>query len=659
MLAVLAFIVLARPAPITITIRGAAVSEAVRQIGIASGLTLRTRAPIQNQMVLVHVQDTPVEALLEHLADAVHGEWLEDGKARVLTRSAKLQTALLNAQRDRSAVRIDETLRKLSRHQAPWSQDICRAVVADIARMRNDPAGSEGLALLEARLPFRVALVQLLIHIGGKRLALVGEKEQMERRVYSNVPNARQLKFPEQCDKVIAELLERASEVAKEANRQGVVLPLYTGTPSEATGRSGGMQPPIYFAQPPLGPKTRLVLALQRDRATLRVSGMPTAESLWLAEEMDPPAPPRYRYPEEPIQLGTTARWIAEWWQSRRGQVGAPPLQPEIRDSLLSPADRPRIGTLIYEAIDALGASGASDIGERGQARPWVACLSTVGQRRIEPALLPESTLRRAALALELNGCEMLEQGGWLIVRPVNPLPIEWLDKPPESLQRLVRRVDREGAMRFMDVAELYAEIGPFMVPDEIAMLGHPAASLRLSTLVPLVGSMSPAQRLAAASPSGIRLRQLAPLQVALAEQALYEENEWRRAPYEVTDAYPSGIPLDSVFRLQIQSRDVAQPWVPTTPGARMPLFDAGQLADQIRRRTQGESRGYASDMADSYLQGSQNRFLIRLELALGGIVELDADEPPRFDSKPKPWQEFSEPLRTEIEKRLKGGSER
>ncbi|MCB8932878.1 MAG: hypothetical protein M9921_05185 [Fimbriimonadaceae bacterium] len=629
-LALLAYTVIG-PAPLTLAIRGATVSNAVRQIGEATGLTLHARPPIQNQMVLIDVHEAPVEEVLEHLAQAVHGEWLKDGDARILTRSKGLQTRLEKAAREAGARQIDEHLQNLLKAQRPWTDARCQDLVTRIRsaqarwQANYDPAAEEELSRLYQELPFQNGLVQLLAKIGGARLSGL---QPLERIVFSNQPNGRQHRLPEGCDAILRELAETVKRFQQEVVRQGGGVVGYGETSPRA-----------------FDPSTRVIVSVQgSDVATLRMAGeRASVTTLLLEGETQPHLDARY--PETPVPLSPTAQWIADWWESRRTQTTPPKPTEEIREYLLNPADHPRIGTLVYESLDALAAHDG---------RQWIAWIPSVAERRLEIDWSSKPTLGRIATALQLRGCELLREDGWLIVRHARPTLIEWLEKPLEPLQRFVRHVVEVGSVRFLDEAALIAQIGYGVPHDEVAMLGYPTVSIPINALVPLVGSFSRAQRTAAASPAGIAISQLAPPQVALAEKALYEQDVWPRPPFEVTDAYPNGIPRDTVFKLAVDSRDVAQPWLEAAPNARTPLLDIGQLVSQISNRQQGKSQGYAWDMANRYLHGTQNVFHLTLVFSTGDPIAAEIGEPAVFDPKPTPWTEFPEPFRSEIEKRLK-----
>lgn len=628
MFAALALFALSQSATITIAIPGANVSQAVRQIGEAGGLKLRTREPIANQLVLVDVHGADVEGLLAHVARAVHGEWIRDGDTRVLTRSAKLQSQMEASAREMEARQVDAHLKQTLKAQRPWTDERCRDLVTRVRQAQAewqascDPAAEETLAGLSQQLPFQSGLTQLLASIGGSRIAGL---KPLERIVFSSRPNAMQRPLPSGCDAVLRDLSEAVARFNKEVVRQGGGVVGY-GDPATS----------FYI-------RDRVVLSIQGDGlATLRIEGRRVASS-WLTDEAA--LPQEVRYPETAIPLSPEAQWIADWWRSRSRSSSPPEPLEGIRRYLTSPADHPRVGTLVFECLNALAAHDGL---------PWVAWVPAVAQRRLEIELQARPTLRHTASALQSRGSELLREDGWLVVRPTQPTRIEWTERPLEPLQRFVEHVIEVGAERFLDRAELIARNGFGTPVDEVAMLDYPTMGVPLNALIPLVGSLTPSQQSAAASPSGIALAQLAPAQVALAERALYEQDAWPTPPYEVTDAFPAGIPRDTVFKMTVVARHVAQPWIDSAPNARAPLFDARQLAEQIGNRTQGKTRGAPWEMADRYRPGSQNVYHLALVFRSGETLDTEVAEAPILDKKPVPWEQFPEPFRSAVEQALK-----
>ena len=619
---------------ITLTVRGATVAHVIDQIAERTGLPLRTKAPIQHHMLLIDVKDAPVEELLARIAEATYAEWLDDNGTRVLTRSPKLQKSMEEADLVRRAKEIDKVLGERLQAQRPWTQERCRQLVEQIIREQDkwaatyDPAAEVALRQLRRELPIGTAAVRMLAAIGGKTLAGVGT---FDRVVFSNRPTARQVLLPPSGDKVFRELSQQVAELEQEVRRQSADRNSYFGL------RESGER---------FTPETRVLLVVRSYSANLKFSG-DEGYGTYVQLSGTPQMVETPEYPQDPFALSEEGAWVASYWQANATRAPFPKAEGRTREMLLSPAKRPRVGTLVFDAL-----KGLADHDHR----QLVAWIPLVAHTRAEVALSSKQTLTNASLALtQRGGCELRRSANWLVARHTRPISAGPFEFPREPIERYVRHVDAVGAIRVLDIADLLSETGTTNVPYEGTMLGYGQPLIQSSPLIPLLGSLSPSQREAAFSPSGIALGRLAPSQLKLAEKAVYAEDDWYTDPFEVTDVFPSGLPRQAVFRVVVEQVEYARPWLESATDIRMPFLDLERLVAQIANRLEGRrDSNEAWEGADRYHYGTQSKYTLSVEFGTRGSVQVEAREPSAFTGKPIPWQKFPESFRAKIEKLLK-----
>ena len=186
-------------------------------------------------------------------------------------------------------------------------------------------------------------------------------------------------------------------------------------------------------------------------------------------------------------------------------------------------------------------------------------------------------------------------------------------------------------------------------------MLGYGRPHVPSLPLIVLLGSLSPSQLESALSGTGIALSRLAPTQLKLTEKAVYAEDSWPTSPFEITDAFPNGLPRNGAFRVTLEQVEYARPWLESATDKRMPFLELERLVSQIANRLEGKrDSNEAWEGADRYHYGTQSKYVLGVVFGSLVAVQAEAREPASFTGKPIPWQEFPESFRSKIEKLLK-----
>lgn len=608
---------------ITLTVKGAPVARVLEQIEERTGTSLLARDPILHQMLLIDVKDAEVEDLLQRIAEVTYGEWKEEKDTRVLFRPPALVQKLRQAEIDERAKTIEGVLQLALRKQRPWTPVLRRQLVTDIlaaeARFRatNDDDQYKAAERLRRELPLPSALARVLWEVGAKTIAAT---DWNERVVYSNQPTAKQVRLPPKCEEILSEMRAQSVELNREFERQSGSVPNAYASPSERT--------------------RRVLVATTPYAAVLRFSGERVGGTNLRFDYEAELATGAPHYPPTPIRLGEEGRWVADWLRSRIGNRSPPVAEGPIRTVLLSPADQPKVGTLVFDVLKAMADH------DRHQLVAWIPLAS---ESRLERDLCIDPTLALAEATIARNQLSANRADGWLLITPRQPITAEWAERPREPMQRFVRRVEEIGAVRLLDVAELIHELRVPLVPRETAMLGY-ASGLFGVPLVELLGSLTGPQLEAAASPEGIALSQLAPSQRAVAEAEVYSQQEWGVAPFEVTDVFPTGLPGNGVFTVRVSQQEVVQPWSRTTNPLGAPELEAAGLAGHLAALGQPETE-WSGPWAkiDRFRYSTRSVFTLKLDFGPLGSMQSEARESALFKGEGVPFEELPASFRKKV----------
>lgn len=196
---------------------GRPIDEVVKSLAVASGVTLVSGRELGREPVILHLQEKTVRQVMDELAYVSDGVWVEKNGAWTLTEKPEqlgVSSELI--------ARIDKAIR--DRKEVVWGNDSAKEYVKKVnegrERMKNSvrvPEGEQMFLHTEGNGMEEMGgqiLTSALRQLGGGNLANVAVGQ---RRIWSTVPNRRQLAFPGNLSAAIQQYRQVVYDVAREA----------------------------------------------------------------------------------------------------------------------------------------------------------------------------------------------------------------------------------------------------------------------------------------------------------------------------------------------------------------------------------------------------------------------------------------------------------
>lgn len=379
-----------------------------------TGTQLSATQDFKNEVVLVQVEDVPLEDLLERIATATSGSWHlgTDGTRRLIANTSVRREERAAYLRE-FEVRLKANLDKLreDRKRVEEFRDQNRS------RLQTQPA--DKLEQWEANHDLILARFDTLLAVPGKDVL---RGLQGQRIVYSTRPNASQLPMPQPVREALARAIESLALTSTVASGDQPSLrrqELRNVAEHLRTGRSFGdgatqkvllvMQPTHRVLCPSFGPQLRLEAFLYENEETaptpLRLSSFSTHVPNVFERQMEAPA----QSSEDPLPISERSAHMIEVIVG--ADLKQPRREPISRDFIESMKDVVVNDPHSYQNSDALSALAQ----RRG--KNLVASLSDIFWLYVAPAAEPSMPVSYLEREIQ-DHFELSEEEGWITLKP-------------------------------------------------------------------------------------------------------------------------------------------------------------------------------------------------------------------------------------------------
>lgn len=573
---------------VTFECAGVYAGRALEELSKVAGVRIAAGATTSEEVFAISVKDVPLSELLAKIALAANAEWQHDDKnGYLLIRSASL---LQKQQREHLALKAEairkgqEAARKRIKDKPDYDEAAAKklavAVEAYLDTLRqnpNDPGSWRMQANFLDRFPATMLGDRLAVLLDPNDLASI---EEGDRAVYALSPTRMQRPLPKAA---VAELKRYLENVQKLATA-------FAGKLDEDTARYGDsrLYGPFKYKTPEEATPTQVILKVttgiegrysfqlvvgnaKGDTIGQSYGSLSAQTNVNAMVEKPDPAPEG----EKPLALDAVATELTEALQTaiRRGgkPEDIPEISPELRDRLLSPEKHniAEIGAaqLLIGAAKARNENLVATVPDLiGFFMPIVFAMGST---------TPTQVLKIASA--DLPSLTLQEGGGWMTLRPSDPVQARLMHVDPKALGKLVRSAVQNGFLPLDDLAEFAVSL-PGNANNTIAvpylMILAPSGIgdyERLSSaFLKLHGSLSPQQKQAMANGRKLSLTQMTPLQRTRIEKIVYGDRQpgvsfkqpkkpadldpYNSIGMEPTIRYGNGLPSDTLLGMKYES---------------------------------------------------------------------------------------------------------
>ncbi len=514
----------------TVTYSTVAVSakKAIAALAEKSGMKIACSEAMQNEILVLRLQNAPIDKVLAKIASVTSGAWRNEGEISYLVPNTSVRNAEVATMRQAFATRIGDALKKQQEELAKAAKSPAPAA----------PAVPAPFMAMGAENP---SMAKLAMAIGPRALAMVDEGSRI---VFSSNPTRMQQALPPEAGPIIADFVteyNKQAALAKQDEPAKTDADPNMAAIMEIFGNRMKKPVPITTA-----PAKALVVASRRgmfggftldlklydaNGKILANSSMPLVTDLPFDPQqfMKPAAPaPADEGPE--IQLSPLSK---ELYQSGTAigsmNGGNLKLSKELLAALKDPVERDPLSFMQSDALITISEKRNEQL---------VADLPD-GVLTLFDNFGPRGKLTAASFLKEIKGDEkakVSEADGWLVVSPNDPVKSRKQRTDRAALRALITASQSKGYASLDDVAA-------FVMRSESPLEGAPASTTYIMLFAPgamqqgmmgmtnwdlvrLYGQLDPAQRQALRQGTKISFGQLSPDQQAQVSKMVFGADE-------------------------------------------------------------------------------------------------------------------------------------
>lgn len=443
--------------------------RALREISKQAGIGLFADEALGSEIIILRLHEVTTQEAMKQIAKAIGGEWRKAPDGFELYRSADMADKLhakavdIRAQAIKKA--IDEKVVRLKLGQPMSDQEAASLATRFLkefeeSRKRSDRDSWRKFSEMRASFPTQRALWQLLSRIDPRTLADVEESQKV---VYSTIPTSMQRELR-------LDLRPLAEQIFREqrAFAQGVATALKdqpkgedqetTSFPGEQSERVAMRSVPEKFVlvidQPYFSEGLSVTLAAVDDKGKLLFQ---TSDRLgfaedWSALEAEQAKVVTSSKDEPDIALSPISKALMGFMQGP--EVGTQTLSGEAKQAILHPEQLDPLATATSEAMLGLAEYKNVNLVMYPDDAMFMVAMFAGQSKSLKPSVL----LQSARAFGSMMDTQVIEEPGWLLVVPNNPLETYRNRTNREALGVYLREVDA-GEIRLNDFAELASTI--------------------------------------------------------------------------------------------------------------------------------------------------------------------------------------------------------
>jgi len=203
-------------------------ARVIAELGKQNGLAIDVAEPFRREFLVVRVDSAPRKDLLDKIAYAMDGEWIENKSTLVLTRPAQLVQSLFAKEKLNRAVSVkamQHQIRNRCEALGAFGQTAASGLAGQLITTESDRANRMyplNMDRISADTPLSRAAMRLFADLNE---TVVADNLDSERIVFSSRPNERQLALGEKSRQIISEFCEEQRLFAETLQRMGYSKP--------------------------------------------------------------------------------------------------------------------------------------------------------------------------------------------------------------------------------------------------------------------------------------------------------------------------------------------------------------------------------------------------------------------------------------------------
>jgi hypothetical protein len=478
------------------------VSVLLQELGPKLGLNLKATKSVQDDVIVLRLRNVPATEVLARIAFVLHASWRSSDHVRYLTRTDKQDSEQVKSETEADVAAIRDSQQKQAAALAslpPFDQSAAQKLADELAAFLRTlkPVGGPSLRTgfeLDQRGPLGRGLAQIKLMIPAEELA---EIPLGIRVMYSTQPTKLQRQLPDEAVKVAQQVLEEQAIWAQTMAKRNIQAPRNTWTNA------------LFQNQKPLAEvPTRALLCVSRFSKKSALSyqlflatdlGHVVAQIsdglniVWAPKPESVPAAT-----DAPLELPASVQAVVSGMV--RGYGANSHINPELKARLLDPEKNDPMSLVVGPSLVAVAEAKNENLVALIDDQWWDLGLRLYSKQH---------AMANAWLDQVRSVGDVTEGDGWLTVRPLQPAFDRGLQLDRTKFARYLalrvsgKRFDLEDQADWaLALPRAYENDIP---RSYIQMLLPPRLEAQMSEdLLRFYGGMSPAQREAATSSTGI-----------------------------------------------------------------------------------------------------------------------------------------------------------
>lgn len=548
--------------------------QVLQRLGRQIGIPLRAQGTIEKEFLLVDVAGVTPEDLLARIATTLEAEWRTSDGTRYLVRTGAVEARIQKREVALRTQRLRNALLELE-NLGPWNQDSVAKMATESVEMARSQLSGGRLRWESVESGRRqTPLVRLLTRLTLDNAEAIAAQPPWLRTVYSDKATKMQARLSAtSADRLATFLKEQTlwSDAVAAARKPDERLQDWGALEGSAKLKGLPVRILLMALRSPFSGSVDLTVKLIDDKGrVVGESRLPIGDFLqrMTREEMGATVPD-----DDPaIAFSEETRAVQQQLASLRVESRtAPQLPQSFLEKALDPAKHEPLAGYASELLRGIARAGDANLVARPSDMLSLLAFAPTPKMTV-------SVARR--WVSNLADMEILEDGGWLCIRPRMPLTTRLLQVDRGALGAYLRAARSKDYLTIDELITFAKSSDANM--DELplvfwSVLLAPAASpdeRRNWDALRLLGSMDPAQRGAFGGDIAIPLGNLNPSQVVLANRIVYGgppglQFAGQRTPeeasmppgqslrYEPTESLPTGLPRTGTLTIGQSEDDV------------------------------------------------------------------------------------------------------